>query len=201
MVIVAHDLSDALERNLPHFLSVAGKAHGEVIIVDDASTDDTPDVLKRYKAENEHLYTTFLPKSVRNNSNIRLALNIGAKAALSSRIIFADISRPPLVEEWLTGFSNGEVTIVYSQLKHGQPQVIHQLFDSIDEAMPYVLKAECNGGLGHRGRIFRFRRGLYDAIAVNKEQSTDIIKLFDHHYSAMKRFRMCLKVFIKNMFA
>lgn len=201
MVIVAHDLSDTLERNLPHFLTVAGKAHGEVIVVDDASTDDTPDVLKRYKAENEHLYTTFLPQAVRNTSNIRLAMNIGAKAALSKRIVFADITRPPLCDEWLTGFANGEVTAVYCRLKHGQPQVTHQLFDDLQEATPYVLKAECNGGLGHRGRIFRFRTGLYDAIAVNKDQSTDIIKLFDHHYSAMKRFRMCLKIFIKNMFA
>ena len=60
-----HDQAETLERNLPHFLTVAGKAHGEVIIVDDASTDGTPDVLKRYQGENEHLYTTFLPKSVR----------------------------------------------------------------------------------------------------------------------------------------
>ena len=107
MVIVTHDQGETLERNLPQFLTVAGAAHAEVIVVDDSSTDNTPDVLKLLKEENPHLYTTFLPKSVPNNSRLRLALNIGVKAAISQRVVFADIHRPPLSTEWLTGLANG----------------------------------------------------------------------------------------------
>ena len=201
MVIVVHDQGDTLEHNLPQFLTVASAAQGEVIVVDDSSTDETPDVLKRFKEDNAHLYTTFLPKSVPNKSRLQLALNIGVKAALSERVVFADITRPPLVTEWLTGLTDGTVTAVYCRLKHGTPQVTHQMFDDMDEATNFLLKAERRGGGGHRARWFRMRRGKYDAIAVNKAHAIEAIKLFDQRLSTSRKMRLGLSVFFKNLFA
>lgn len=201
MVIVVHDQAEALERNLPQFLTVASAAQGEVIVVDDSSADDTPNVLKLLKESNAHLYTTFLPKSVPNRSRMQLAMNIGVKAALSERIVFADITRPPLVTEWLTGLSDGAVTAVYCRLKHGTPQVSHQMFDDMEEAADFMLKAERRDGGGHRGRWFRMRRGMYDAIAVNKEHTLEAIKLFDQCLSMGRQLRLGMGVFLKNMFS
>lgn len=201
MVIVVHDQADTLEHNLPQFLTVASAAQGEVIVVDDSSTDETPDVLKRFKEDNAHLYTTFLPKSVPNKSRLQLALNIGIKAALTDRIVFADITRPPLVTEWLTGLADGAVTAVYCRLKHGTPQVTHQMFDDMDEATNFLLKAERRGGGGHRARWFRMRRGKYDAIAVGKAHTIEAIKLFDQRLSTSRKMRLGLSVFFKNLFA
>ena len=201
MVIVVHNQAESLEHNLPQFLTVAGAAQGEVIVVDDSSTDSTPDVLKLLKEENPHLYTTFLPKSVPNNSRLRLALNIGVKAALANRVVFADIHRPPLSNEWLTGLEDGEVTVVYCRLKHGAPEVTHQQFGNLDEAADFVLKAERRDGGGHKGRWFRMRRGMYDAIAVNKDTIFNAIMLFDQRLGMSKRMQLGIAVFFKNMFS
>ena len=201
VVIVVHDQAEVLEHNLPQFLTVASASQGEVIVVDDSSTDSTPDVLKLLKEGNANLYTTFLPNSVPNKSRLQLALNIGVKAALSQRIVFADITRPPLISEWLTGLADGTVTAVYCRLKHGAPQVCHQMFDNMEEATDFVLKAERRGGGGHRGRWFRMRRGMYDAIAVNKDEMVDAIKLFDQRLSTGRKMQLGLGVFFKNLFS
>ena len=77
----------------------------------------------------------------------------------------------------------------------------HQLFDDIEEASNVVLKAERRGGGGHRGRWFRMRRGMYDAIAVNKEQMVDAIKLFDQRLTAGRKMKLGVGVFFKNLFS
>ena len=61
VIISVHDQAEALEQNLPLFLSSQGEVNYEVIVVDDSSSDETPDVLKRFKNEFPRLYTTFLP--------------------------------------------------------------------------------------------------------------------------------------------
>ena len=84
IIIAAHDQAGLLEANLQAFLSVAREANGEVIVVDDMSTDDTPDVLKRLKVENSDvLYSTFLPKSV----VINLMKIVSISPALNGRFL------------------------------------------------------------------------------------------------------------------
>ena len=201
VVVAVHDQADDIEQNLPALLTQQYQGDYNVVVVDESSTDGTADVLKKLKADYPHLYTTFLPKSVPNRSRLQLALNIGVKAALSDRIVFADITRPPLVSEWLTGLTEGTVTAVYCRLKHGTPQVTHQLFDDMEEAANTLLKAERRDGDGHRGRWFRMRRGMYDAIAVNKALTLDAIKLFDQRLTVGKKMQLGMSVFFKNMFS
>ena len=94
VIIAVQDRAQELEQNLPLFLTQQGEVEFEVIVVNDSSTDDTTNVLKRMKAEYPHLYTTFLPSSkVPYPSRLRLALTIGAKAAHGEWIVLADITR------------------------------------------------------------------------------------------------------------
>lgn len=193
IIIAAHDQAGLLEANLPAFLSVAREANGEVIVVDDMSTDDTPDVLKRLKVENSDvLYSTFLPKSVViNPSRLRLALNIGAKAAKSDCIVLADIQRPPVSTEWLTGLGESESALVYVNRKG---DVFHVLASDLSDLRTIVLKAERKSGKGHRGKWMKRRRGLYDALAVKKAYVYDAINLFDQKLFAGQLLMMRLKV-------
>ena len=93
IIISVHNQKTLIEQNLPKFLEVAQLADAEVIVVDDMSDDETPDILKQLLTDfPDVLYTTFLPYSVVvNPSRKRLSLTVGAKAAKSERIVLADI--------------------------------------------------------------------------------------------------------------
>ena len=67
IIMTAHDQADELKENLSAFLTQTYEPGYEVIVVDEASTDDTSDVLKLYKQEYPLLYTTFLPKPNRRS--------------------------------------------------------------------------------------------------------------------------------------
>lgn len=178
VVIVVHDQAQVLEQNLPLFLRVAEEVHAQVIVVDDMSTDDTPDVLQRLKAEHATLYTTFLPKSVIiNPSRQRLALSVGAKAAKGDYVVLADINRPPVSAEWLTGLADGEAAAVFTRRKSND--AYHVVATDINDLRAMIMKAERKSGRGHKGRWMKKRRGLYDAVSVRRKSVFDVIKFFD----------------------
>jgi len=201
VIIAVHDQAELLEQNLPKFFTQEGEVAYEVIVVDDSSTDDTPDVLKRMKAEYPNLYTTFLPQSkVPNPSRRRLALTIGAKAAHHSWIVMADISRPPLSDTWFSDLVSNISSSSEVVMSYGDKRTTIQSFDSLDEASPLIRKAERTSGKGHRGRFFAFRRGLYHTTAFKKEQIHDAIKLYDLKIKGSQLAGLRLKVVWKNLF-
>ena len=201
VIITVQDQAQALEKNLPIFLTQQGEVEYEVIVVNDSSADDTTNVLKRMKTEYPHLYTTFLPFSkVPYPSRSRLALTIGAKAAHGAWIVLADITRPPLTDSWLStlvGYldNHSEVVLEY----HNKTNII-QLFDTLDEATPYILKAERNSTHSHKRRLFLFHRGIYSTIMVKTSRVHDTIKLFDQKINVFKLASLFTQVFSRNMF-
>ena len=63
IIMAVCDQAYELKENLTAFLSQQYEPGYEVIVVDESSTDETPDVLKLLKNDYPKLYTTFLPKS------------------------------------------------------------------------------------------------------------------------------------------
>lgn len=197
-----HDEAEALEKNLPLFLTQQSKRAVEVIVVDDDSTDETPDVLKRLKSEYPNLYTTFIPNSPPNPWRRRLALTVGAKAAKGDWIVLADIKRPPRSEASLEEMadvaeeSNDQVVMVYSA-RHGNDNTErYQTWNDTDDARSILRKAERSGGHGHRGRWLKMRRGVYDAIAVPREYVHDALHHFDEHIRGIRLMGLRIKVLL-----
>lgn len=200
IILAVHNEANKLEQNLPAFLETATEAGAQVIVVDDMSSDDTPDLLTRMKAEHpDVLYTTFLPESVIiNPSRLRLAYSIGAKAAKTPYVILANINRPPRNVGWLYGMAENEASLVYS-LKKGN-QVVHVSTTDVEELRPAILKAERQTGRGHRGRCLKMRRGLYDAVCVHRDHVFDVINMFDRPVGFVKLWRLRFQVLMNSMF-
>lgn len=102
VVIPAHDQGSLLEENLPAILEQdfpAGRY--EVIVVDDASTDHTADVLKRLKQTYPHLRHTFVPPSARFIPRLKLAITLGIRAARSPWVVLTMADCCPISRKWL----------------------------------------------------------------------------------------------------
>ena len=200
IILAVHNAADKIEQNLPAFLETATEAGAKVIVVDDMSSDDTPDVLTRMKAEHpDVLYTTFLPESVIvNPSRLRLAFSVGAKAAKTPYTILASIERPPLNVGWLYGMADDAAALVYS-LRKGN-QVVHVTTSDIEDLRPAIIKAERKKGCGHRGRFLKMRRGLYDAVCVHRDHVYDVINMFDRPIGLGKLWHLRFQVFLNSLF-
>ena len=177
VVIVVHDEETALEQNLPHFLHQECDTPYEVIVVDDFSTDRTSDVLKQFKEECPALHTTFLPKSVPNPSRQQLAMYIGAKAAKSDWVVFADIHRPPRKNPEIVEFAS---------------------YQHLEDAIPILQKTERHSGKGHHGIFLKRRRGIYDAVAIHRDCIYEAIRQYDQHVKSGKLLALRMLVFWKN---
>ena len=202
VVMAVNDHAQELEEHLEKFLNLPFNGHYRVIVVDEASTDDTSDVLKRMKAAHDNLYTTFLPRSVRNPSKTRLALTIGVKATTSPRVVLASINRPPTSVSWLQELSDStaEIVMAYSNRKKSGITWRKQEHPLLEDATALITKAERRSGRGHCGHWMKYHRGMYDAVAVNRERIYDAIKLFDKAVGPWQLTRLRLHVFWQNLF-
>jgi len=203
VVIVVHDEETALEQNLPHFLHQECDTPYEVIVVDDFSMDRTSDVLKQFKEECPALHTTFLPKSVPNPSRQQLAMYIGAKAAKSDWVVFADIHRPPTSSEWIDGLAKEtvsgtvEVAMIFTDRKN--PEIVEfASYQHLEDAIPILQKTERHSGKGHHGIFLKRRRGIYDAVAIHRDCIYEAIRQYDQHVKSGKLLALRMLVFCKS---
>ena len=182
IVIAVHDQAQEIEQNLPSLLTQQYDEGFEVIVVDESSTDDTLDVLKRLKNEHSKLYTTFLPKYHFQNNRQRLALTIGVKAAKYEWVIFTEITTPPPSGQWLAELAEYacQPTVLllgYINAKSGDVRL--QPFDDVADARKIISKTERKKAQGHTGgRWLRYQRGWYDFVVVATSQAHETLRLF-----------------------
>ena len=203
IVIGVHDQAEEIEQNLPSLLTQQFEGGYEVIVVDESSTDETVDVLKRLKSNHPYLYTTFLPKYHFQNNRRRLAFTLGVKAAKYQWVIFIDISTPPPSEGWLQELAENlspstELLLGYIHRKSGEMRL--QAFGNIDEARSIVNKAERSRANGHGGHWLRYLRGKYDFLVVRTRQGHDALRLFDRNVRGLRLLEQRVGIFFHNLY-
>ena len=183
IVTVAHDQADDLQQYMPQMLTQQLEAPYQVIVVDESSTDDTPDVLKRLKADYSHLYTTFLPQYRFRQNHRRLSFTIGTKAARCQWIILTDISTTPQHDHWLQElqeFTTGSTMLMLGYVNRKTNDVRLRTYDDISQARSIITKAEqWRASIGHAGLMHAIRRSThYDFIVVRADHAHELLRLF-----------------------
>lgn len=105
IILPAHNQAGFLEKNLPLLLEQDYPAF-EVIVADEASTDETADVLKRLEKNYTHLRHTFVPSSARYVGRKKLAITLGIRAARSEWCLLTEPDCQPVSNLWLRHIGN-----------------------------------------------------------------------------------------------
>ena len=201
IVMTCYDQATELESNLPAFLTQEYEPGYEVIVVNESSTDQTEDVLKLFKSNYPHLYTTFLPKPNISLFRKKFAFNIGAKAAKNEWIIFTNINNVIVANDILKAVNDNltddsQLTIGY----HVNKGIRLQSFVSLSDAAPFIIKGERR--LSHiiNRKHFKFTWGRYDFIIIRKNDVVEKLQLFEQKVSASKLLSIRLQILVRNLF-
>lgn len=176
VVLTAHNQADALSRNLPSILEQEYEDF-EVIVVNDASTDDTEDILKRLELKYPHLHHTFIPAGARYVSHKRLSLTVGIKAARNEWLLQTEPDCCPKTSRWIATMSrhfHSDTQIVLGYANYtpkagylSQKTIFFNLFHQL-QYLPWVVKHKayrCHpANLAYRKSLFMEHKGFADDV-------------------------------------
>jgi len=129
IIICAKNEADNLARNLPSVLTQrytneAGKLLYEVIVLNDASDDNTEEVLYQLEQQFSHLWhVTISKEEPRLFKGKKFALGLGVQYATYSRLLLTDADCTPASDQWLAymtaPFDDGkEIVAGYGAYRH-----------------------------------------------------------------------------------
>lgn len=200
VVMTVFDQACELEERLPAFLTQEYEPGYEVIVVDESSTDETPDVLKLLKEKYKQLYTTFLPKPNAQTFRRKLAFNIGIKAAKYEYVIMTKLSIAPTDTDVFKALA--EVLDIRAELTLGyvsKKRIRLQPFDTIEQAEGHITRMERRISKVCERKYGNYTWGRYDFIIVRKERTLDLLRLFEQKISTMKLIGIRIGILWENI--
>lgn len=166
VILAVHDNAAELERNLPAILTQDYKPGYEVIIVNEASTDDTEDVLKRLKNRFPNLYITFVPDSSHYLSRRKLALTIGMKAAHNEWVVITNADCRPQSDKWLKAMAshcddNHDMVLGYTKFDRSASSF--QRYERVLSICHALLEAQQHTAYRYNGNNIAVRKSTFMA--------------------------------------
>ncbi|GAK97265.1 N-acetylglucosaminyltransferase [Nonlabens tegetincola] len=104
VIVCAKNAAQHLKKNIPFLLDQIHPNY-EIIIVNDASIDDSLDVIEQFMEQDDKVH---LVNVVNNESfwgNKKYALTLGIKKARHDKLLFIDADCKPATEYWITEMS------------------------------------------------------------------------------------------------
>ncbi|MFO7924879.1 MAG: glycosyltransferase [Bacteroidales bacterium] len=168
VVICARDEAANLENNLPLILEQDYSDY-EVVVVNDASEDDTEEVLDRLKNRYSKLRSTRIRKDPRFRHGKKLALTIGLKAAKHDWVLLTDADCRPASPLWISKMQShfipsGDIVLGYGGYERKKGLLDKFLrYDTFFIAMQYFSFALAGFPYMGVGRNLAYRRSMFFA--------------------------------------
>ena len=168
VIICARNEADNLELYLPVVLTQDYPKY-EVIVVNDCSTDNTEDILKKYAEQYPMLRTTTIKEDKKFSHGKKIAVTIGIKAAKYERLVFIDGDCKPESNKWLelmaSHFSESKSIVLGYGGYFEQPGLLNKYvrYDTMIIALQYFSMALCRIPYMGVGRNLAYKKSLYFA--------------------------------------
>lgn len=166
IIICARDHAACLAKNLPSILE-QDYPEFQVVVVNDASSDDTDNVLVGLAQKYPHLYHTFVPVGVQSVSSKKMAMTIGIKAAKYDVLLFTEPNCVPGSPHWISSMMrhfNEKCDIVlgystYQNIKGFCKYLIS--YDTLFTAMQFMGYSEIGKPYMGLGSNLAYRKDIF----------------------------------------
>ena len=167
IIICAKNESKNLRQLLPKVLEQEYPAAFEVVVVNDASEDESELVLAQLKEKYSHLYYTTIPYDKKFLHGKKLAVTIGVKAAKNEHLLFTDADCEPAGKDWLKtmakGFASGkDIVLGYGPYKKQKGFVnLWHRYDTFQIGLLYLSFALRGVPYMGVGRNMAYKKSLF----------------------------------------
>lgn len=130
VIICAKNEAKNLQNFLP-FIIEQNYKNFEIVLINDASSDETQEVMEAFREENVNIKIINVENTEAFWGNKKYALTLGIKAAKHEHLLFTDADCKPVSKNWITNmtknFSNSK-TIILGYGKYKKEKSLVNLF-------------------------------------------------------------------------
>lgn len=167
VIICAKNEAENLQENLPEIIN-QNYNNFEIILVNDASSDNTLDVMKAFKEQHNNITIVDVKPIEQFWGNKKYALTLGIKAANNDFLLFTDADCKPVSKFWIglmSGqFSNTKSLVLgfggYEKVKHSFLNKLIR-FETLITAIQYFTYAKLGIPYMGVGRNLAYRKELF----------------------------------------
>ena len=166
VILCARNEAENLRKILPAILE-QDYPQFEVIVINDASTDETEDILGIMEEKYPHLYHSFTPESARYISHKKLALTLGIKASKHDWLVFTETNCMPASNQWLKLMARNftpqtQIVLGYSGYDRTKGWLHKRTaFDALFQSLRYLGFALAGKPYMGIGRNLAYRKELF----------------------------------------
>ncbi|TXD48255.1 glycosyltransferase [Polaribacter sp. IC073] len=166
VVICAKNEAKNLQKFLPSILE-QNYSNYEVVLINDASSDETADVMEAFKEKNANIKIISVENTEAFWGNKKYALTLGIKAAKNEHLLFTDADCKPVSKEWITAMTQNfstKKTIVlgYGKYKKTKDFInIFVRFETLLTAIQYFSYAKLGSPYMGVGRNLAYAKTAF----------------------------------------
>lgn len=164
VIVCAKNEEENLKKFVP-ILATQDYPDYEVIIIDDASSDESRDIMEEFEKQYSHVRLVKVENNEAFWGNKKFALTLGIKAAKKEYLLFTDSDCYPTSKDWITNMSSQftiDKTIIlgYGAYEKVRNSFLNKLirFDEMLTATQYFAWAKLGAPFMGEGRNMAYKR-------------------------------------------